>query len=70
MADKQQVLIEGKDFYWDDNQNMVLTEIFLKNRGYCCENGCVHCPYSFNQRHSEDTPAEFSTGWGTRLEKK
>ncbi|HLA94772.1 MAG TPA: SAM-dependent methyltransferase, partial [Pyrinomonadaceae bacterium] len=37
-------LIEGIDFYFDDGQ-MVLTEHFLKNRGYCCGNGCRHCPY-------------------------
>jgi hypothetical protein len=24
---------------------MVLTKSFLKKRGYCCNNGCKHCPY-------------------------
>ncbi|MBP6236040.1 MAG: hypothetical protein KA270_14295 [Saprospiraceae bacterium] len=24
---------------------MVLTAHFLKNRGYCCGNGCRHCPF-------------------------
>jgi hypothetical protein len=23
----------------------VLTAAYLAERGYCCENGCRHCPY-------------------------
>jgi hypothetical protein len=38
--------IEGVDFYFDDGL-MVLTEKFLRGRGYCCENGCRHCPYGY-----------------------
>jgi hypothetical protein len=34
----------GRDFYWE-NGRMVLTEAFLRDRGYCCGNGCRHCPY-------------------------
>jgi len=37
-------LIEGKDFYLE-NGYRVMTESFLINRGYCCSNGCRHCPY-------------------------
>ena len=37
-------LIEGKDFYFEDGL-MVLTARFLEKRGYCCRNGCRHCPY-------------------------
>lgn len=37
-------LVEGVDFYFEDGL-MVLTEHFLKKRGYCCGNGCRHCPY-------------------------
>ena len=37
-------LIEGVDYYFEDGL-MVLTESFLKNRGFCCGNGCRHCPY-------------------------
>jgi hypothetical protein len=24
---------------------VVFTEKFLRERGYCCESGCRHCPY-------------------------
>jgi hypothetical protein len=44
-------LTEGLDFYLD-NGLMVLTEHFLTRRGYCCGNGCRHCPYDSNQRCS------------------
>jgi hypothetical protein len=35
---------EGVDYYFE-NGLMVLTEHFLKKRGYCCGSGCRHCPY-------------------------
>lgn len=37
-------LKEGNDFYME-NGYRVMTETHLKNRGYCCANGCRHCPY-------------------------
>lgn len=37
---------EKQDQYIDPNTGyLVMTSFFLKNRGYCCENGCRHCPY-------------------------
>ncbi|WP_160118661.1 DUF5522 domain-containing protein [Chryseotalea sanaruensis] len=31
-------------FYWE-NGLMVFTEAYHLKRGYCCKNGCRHCPY-------------------------
>jgi hypothetical protein len=45
---KQERLVEGRDYYFE-NGLMVLTEYFLLKRGYCCENGCRHCPYGFTK---------------------
>lgn len=40
---------EGRDHYIDPvTQLLVMTEIYLKRRGYCCSNGCRHCPYREN----------------------
>ena len=39
-----ETFVEGLDFYFEDGL-MVLTRRYLANRGYCCENGCRHCPY-------------------------
>jgi len=41
---KPKKFVEGVDFYYE-NGLMVLTERFLKERGYCCANNCRHCPY-------------------------
>ncbi|HTK37824.1 MAG TPA: DUF5522 domain-containing protein [Pyrinomonadaceae bacterium] len=45
---RQERLVEGEDHYFE-NGLMVLTERFLLKRGYCCENGCRHCPYGFSK---------------------
>jgi iron complex transport system substrate-binding protein len=37
-------LEEGKDYYLERG-SMVFTASYLKRRGYCCGNGCRHCPY-------------------------
>jgi hypothetical protein len=42
-----QPLQEGIDFYYDENRLMVLTEAFHLKKGYCCGNGCRHCPYEY-----------------------
>lgn len=38
-------LVENEDFYLDPRGYRVMTEKFLAARGYCCGNGCRHCPY-------------------------
>jgi hypothetical protein len=40
-------LIEGVDYYLNDEGLFVLTEKYLRERGYCCGNGCLHCPYDY-----------------------
>lgn len=40
---------EGIDYYFE-NGFMVLTAHFLKKRGYCCSNGCRHCPYKTDEK--------------------
>jgi len=42
-------LTEGIDFYYNEQGLMVLTEKYLLDRGYCCGNGCVHCPYDYKE---------------------
>ena len=39
-------LVEGSDYYVE-NGLMVLSEDYLRRRGYCCKNGCRHCPYGY-----------------------
>jgi Family of unknown function (DUF5522) len=41
-------LIEGIDFYIDAATGYtVLTAKYHLDKGYCCGNGCRHCPYQF-----------------------
>ncbi|NJK83842.1 MAG: hypothetical protein HC912_08555 [Saprospiraceae bacterium] len=41
-------LQEGVDYYIE-NGCYVFTAHYLTQRGYCCQNGCRHCPYGFNR---------------------
>ncbi len=40
-------LVEGIDFYYNEQGFVVLTELYHLKKGYCCGNGCKHCPYLF-----------------------
>lgn len=35
---------EGVDYYIEKGF-FVFTKSYLLKRGYCCKNGCRHCPY-------------------------
>ncbi len=41
---KTRNLIEGIDYYLEED-NTVFKAWFHLKRGYCCTNGCRHCPY-------------------------
>lgn len=40
-------LQQGVDYYFNEEGLMVLTEAFHLKKGFCCGNGCTHCPYDF-----------------------
>lgn len=44
-------LKEGEDYYLDENGLMVLTAAFHLKKGFCCGNGCKHCPYDYINVH-------------------
>jgi len=39
--------VEGIDYYINEDGLVVLTEKYHLERGYCCGNGCKHCPYLY-----------------------
>jgi hypothetical protein len=49
--------IEGIDYYVNEEGLVVLTAKYLLARGYCCGNGCTHCPYGY-ERVSEPIRTE------------
>ena len=44
-SDNYDSFVEGEDFYLSKEGYRVMTESYLVRRGYCCSNGCTHCPY-------------------------
>lgn len=43
----RQPLKENIDFYYNEQGYVVLTEKYHRQRGYCCGNGCLHCPFDY-----------------------
>lgn len=50
-------LVEGEDYYLD-NGLMVLTARYHLRRGYCCEQGCRHCPYGDLPKRNTDAESD------------
>ena len=49
---KREEFVEGVHFYYE-NGLMVLTARFLRERDYCCGNGCRHCPYTEEEKAAQ-----------------
>ena len=41
--------LEKDEYYTTPEGYIVFTEKYLLKRGYCCKNGCKHCPYGFDR---------------------
>lgn len=39
--------VEGEDYYYNREGFIVLTAKYHLERGHCCGNGCMHCPYNY-----------------------
>lgn len=42
-------LKEGEDYELLPDGRLVFTRTYHLKRGYCCGNGCRHCPYDFEK---------------------
>ncbi len=40
-------IIEGEDFYYNEEGFMVLTSTYHLKRETCCGRECLHCPYEY-----------------------
>ncbi|MFM8432025.1 MAG: DUF5522 domain-containing protein [Bacteroidota bacterium] len=45
---------EPGDYYLSPEGYVVFTEQYHLKRGYCCQNGCRHCPYGFRKNKVTD----------------
>ena len=39
--------VEGEDYYFNEAGLLVFTREYHLKRGYCCNSGCLHCPYGY-----------------------
>ncbi len=40
---------EKLDYYLNEHGFVVFTHDYLLARGYCCGNGCRHCPFDYKE---------------------
>lgn len=40
-------LVEGEDYYYNELGYMVLTAKYHMEKGNCCGNGCLNCPFDY-----------------------
>ena len=48
--------LEEDEYYYSAEGYIVFTEKYLLKRGYCCQNGCKHCPYGFKKKGLKSNP--------------
>ncbi len=52
-------LKEGIDYYIDECGRWVFTREYHLKRGFCCENGCKHCPFGATDKlHRKENESE------------
>ena len=61
------ILIKDLDYIINDDGNLVFTAHYLKKRGYCCQSGCLNCPYGKGRNVDPNVPAEFNDVWDASL---
>jgi hypothetical protein len=40
-------IVEGEDYYINDDGLVVFTEKYHLKRGHCCGSRCKHCPFGW-----------------------
>lgn len=49
MEFKKTIPLEEGDYYVNKLGYRVFTAQYHLKRGYCCKNGCKHCPYGYDK---------------------
>jgi hypothetical protein len=42
--------LDPSEFYLSPEGYIIYTENYHLKRGYCCKNGCKHCPFGYNKK--------------------
>lgn len=48
-------MIEGVDYYLNENGLMVFTAAYHLKRGSCCKNKCKHCPWNYGKTNNQNS---------------
>ncbi len=48
MNSKKELKETNEDYYINEQGYRVFTEAYHLKRGFCCKNGCKHCPYDYD----------------------
>lgn len=48
--DYKKTILTTEDFYLNDKGYRIFTKKYHLKRGYCCKNGCKHCPYNYDKK--------------------
>lgn len=46
---------EEADYYFNEEGLLVFTASYHLKRGYCCKNGCKHCPWKYKRENNIDS---------------
>jgi 2-iminoacetate synthase ThiH len=58
---KKPLFDDDELFYFNENGFMVFTADYLLARGYCCGNGCKHCPFEYKNVENESLRKKLMT---------
>lgn len=50
-------MIEGTDYYLNEDGLMVFTAEYHLKRGFCCKNKCKHCPWNYGKDKKRKEPS-------------
>ena len=42
--------LDASEFYLSPEGYIIYTEKYHLKRGFCCKNGCKHCPFGYNKK--------------------
>lgn len=46
--------LNDDEYYFSDEGYIVFTAAYHLRRGYCCKNGCRHCPYGYRKKEERE----------------
>lgn len=42
--------LQPEEYYLSPEGYIIFTAAYHLKRGYCCKNGCKHCPYGYDKK--------------------